>query len=100
MKTSMKPLEHGAALLAVLCTLASPAAAIPRTAANGQLASTATTATTHGLPSTTSTANRDDVCTCTATYSDGSSEDLDACARSECPTSTRTPPAERRDHAL
>lgn len=86
MKRTNPPLLGTATLLAALCALASPAAALP-SSSSSRAASTsvASTSTPAGGLQTTSTANDDEVCFCTATYSDGTEEAVDACSRSECP---------------
>lgn len=80
-----------AALIALLCAIASPAAARPnasqatRAANTGQVGAATPRDAPAGGAQTTGGANDDEVCFCTATYSDGTEDSVPECARSECP---------------
>jgi hypothetical protein len=85
MKRTKQTLQPSALLIAALCVIAMPAAARPSTSTGRQSTGTiASTGTVAGGIATTPM-NGDEVCTCIATYSDGSSDEVSECARSECP---------------
>lgn len=91
MKRTKRLLKPRVLLTLALCAIAAPAAAGPSTARTASRTNTTTTLSTtastiagHGVIQT-SGGDDDEVCTCIAEYSDGTSEQVADCSRSECP---------------